>query len=412
MLTALRSPLAPAAALVVSLLSASPVAAQVAAAGSLTLQMAIDRALAANATIAAARLRGPINLANLAVARERLNPEGSFELEKETPKEAYGIAVPLELGGKRARRIDVGEATVRAGEAELAATVAQVRNDVRRAYFSQVLAESRLMLLREQRDLSTRARDTAQARFDTGSAPRLEVMQAQLALAAAENEATAAEGTASAARAALNALLAQPLDTPTGLSTNVDTGEPLATPAALMLAQTASTELLSLDRQIEEQRARIGLAQALRVPDLTPTFTLTHRAEPDFTYGWRAGAAITLPLFTTHKAGVLVEQTTLDQLISQRQATLLRIQGDVTAASLRAQAQRQLFVRYRDMIIPQAQQVEQLAQDSYQLGQTGISALLQALQATRDVRLRSLDAIDQFQTALTDLERAIGAPLP
>jgi len=412
MLTALRPPLARAAALFVSLLSASPVAAQVAAGGSLTLQMAIDRALAANATIAAARLRGPINLASLAVARERLNPEGSFELEKETPREAYGIAVPLELGGKRARRIDVGEATVRAGEAELAATVAQVRNDVRRAYFSQVLAESRLMLLREQRDLSTRARDTAQARFDTGSAPRLEVMQAQLALAAAENEATAAEGTASAARAALNALLAQPLDTPTALSTNVDTGDPLATPAALMLAQTASTELLSLDRQIEEQRARIGLAQALRVPDLTPTFTLTHRAEPDFTYGWRAGAAITLPLFTTHKAGVLVEQTTLDQLISQRQATLLRVQGDVTAASLRAQAQRQLFVRYRDMIIPQAQQVEQLAQDSYQLGQTGISALLQALQATRDVRLRSLDAIDQFQTALTDLERAIGAPLP
>ncbi len=412
MLTALRPPLARAAALFVSLLSASPVAAQVAAGGSLTLQMAIDRALAANATIAAARLRGPINLASLAVARERLNPEGSFELEKETPREAYGIAVPLELGGKRARRIDVGEATVRAGEAELAATVAQVRNDVRRAYFSQVLAESRLMLLREQRDLSTRARDTAQARFDTGSAPRLEVMQAQLALAAAENEATAAEGTASAARAALNALLAQPLDTPTALSTNVDTGDPLATPAALMLAQTASTELLSLDRQIEEQRARIGLAQALRVPDLTPTFTLTHRAEPDFTYGWRAGAAITLPLFTTHKAGVLVEQTTLDQLISQRQATLLRVQGDVTAASLRAQAQRQLFVRYRDMIIPQAQQVEQLAQDSYQLGQTGISALLQALQATREVRLRSLDAVDQFQSALTDLERAIGAPLP
>jgi cobalt-zinc-cadmium efflux system outer membrane protein len=179
-----------------------------------------------------------------------------------------------------------------------------------------------------------------------------------------------------------------------------------------MLAQTASTELLALDRQIEAQRARVMLAEALRVPDVTPTFTLTHRSEPEFTYGWRAGAAITLPLFTRHRAGVLVEQTTLDQLVAQRQATLLRVQGEVTAASQRAQAQRQLFIRYRDEIIPQAQQVEQLAQDAYQLGQTGIAALLQALQATRDVRLRSLDAIDQFQTALTDLERAIGAPLP
>jgi len=390
----------------------SPVAAQVAPVGSLTLQTAVDRAMAANPTIAAARLRGPINLANLAVARERLNPEASVELEKETPKESYALAVPLELGGKRARRIDVGEATVRSGEAELAATVAQVRNDVRRAYYGQLTAEARLMLLREQRDISMRARDTAQARFDAGSAPRLEVMQAQLALAAAENEATAAEGTAAAARASLNALLGQPLDTQTTLTTTIDTGEPLGTAAALTVAQMGSTELISLDRQIEAQRARLALAESLRVPDVTPTFTLTHRAEPEFTYGWRAGAAVTLPLFTTHRAGVLVEQTTLEQLIAQRQATLVRIQGDVTAASQRAQAQRELYVRYRDQIIPQAMQVEQLAQDAYQLGQTGIAALLQALQATRDVRLRSLDAIDQFQTALADLERAIGAPLP
>ncbi len=390
----------------------SPASAQVAPVGSLTLQAAVDRAMAANPTIAAARLSGPINLANLAVARERLNPEASVELEKETPKESYALAVPLELGGKRARRIEVGEATVRSGEAQLAATIAQVRNDVRRAYYGQLTAEARLTLLREQRDISTRARDTAQARFDAGSAPRLEVMQAQLALAAAENEATAAEGTAAAARASLNALLGQPLDAQTTLTTAVDAGELLATAPALTLAQMASTELMSLDRQIEAQRARVALARSLRVPDITPTFTLTHRAEPEFTYGWRAGAAVTLPLFTTHRAGVLVEQTTLDQLIGQRQATLVRIQGDVTAASQRAQAQRELYVRYRDQIIPQAMQVEQLAQDAYQLGQTGIAALLQALQATRDVRLRSLDAIDQFQTALADLERAIGAPLP
>jgi cobalt-zinc-cadmium efflux system outer membrane protein len=410
MLTALRPRLlVPGTALLLLLLSMDA-AAQ--GAGSLTLRVAIDRAMAANATIAAARLRGPINLANLAVARERPNPEGVVEFEKETPKEAYGVAVPLELGGKRARRIDVAQATIRAGEADIAATIAQVRNDVRRAYFGQVVAEQRLMILREQRDISMRARDTAQARFDAGDAPRLEVMQAQLALAAMENESTAAEGTAAAARASLNALLAQPLDTPTALSSAVDETMPPDTPAALTLAEMASAELVALDRQIDAQRARILLAQSLRVPDLIPAFTLTHRAEPEFTYGWRAGAAVTIPIFTTHRSAVLVEQTTLDQLMAQRQATLLRIRGDVTAASQRAEAQRQLFVRYRDEIIPQAQQVEQLAQDAYQLGQTGIAALLQALQATRDVRLRSLDAIDQLQSALADLERAIGAPLP
>src|SRR5689334_10355169 len=171
MLQALRQSFLIAAVGLTGLLPLSDVAAQVAPVGSLTMQVAIERAMAANATIAAARLRGPINLANLAVARERLNPEGSFELEKETPKEAYGVAVPFELGGKRARRIDVAEATIRAGDAEVAATIAQVRNDVRRAYFGQVVAEQRLLILREQRDISTRARDTAQVWFDAGDAP-------------------------------------------------------------------------------------------------------------------------------------------------------------------------------------------------------------------------------------------------
>jgi outer membrane protein, heavy metal efflux system len=396
----------------IAVLMAAPAGAQGPPAASLTLQAAMDRALAVNASIAAARLRGRISTAGLAVAGERLNPEASVEIAKETPKQAFGLAVPLELGGKRSKRIAVGEATVRSTEAELAATIAQVRNDVRRSYYDVLVADARSAILRELRDLSQRVRDTAQARFEGGDAPRLEVLQADLALATAENEASATEGTSAAARARLNAVLGQPLDTVQALSSPVDGSGPVLINAALQVARTGNAELAVLDRQIDEQRAKLALAGALRVPDVIPTATLTHDAEPEFTYGWRAGVAVTLPIFTTHKAGVLVEQTTLDQLMAQREALLVRIDGDVTAAAAAAEAQRTAYLRYRDLILPQAAQVEQLAQDSYQLGQTGIAALLLALQASRDVRLRSLEAVSQFQTALADLERAIGAPLP
>jgi cobalt-zinc-cadmium efflux system outer membrane protein len=396
----------------VAVLLAVSAAAQVAAVGPLSLQAAIDRALAANPTIAAARLTGAVNQAGLALAGEWPNPEVTAEFEKETPKQAFGLALPVELGGKRSKRIAVSEATIRAGEAALAATIAQVRNDVRRAYYAVLVADARLALLRELRDLSQRVRDTAQARFDTGDAPRLEVLQAGLTLAAADNEAATADGLSAAARTRLNALLGQPLDTSLQLSTPLGAGGPIGIDVTLNLAQKGSTELAVLDQQIEEQRAKVTLAEALRVPDLVPTATLTHDAQPEFTYGWRAGVAVTVPMFTTHKAGVRVEQATLDQLTAQREAAAIRITGEVTAATAAAEAQRQTYLRYRDSILPQAQEVEQLAQDSYHLGQTGIAALLQALQASRDVRLRSVDAVSQFHVALADLERAIGAPLP
>jgi cobalt-zinc-cadmium efflux system outer membrane protein len=395
-----------------TLVFAAPAAAQVTPDNSLTLQAAMDRALAANPTIAAARLTSAIHLAGRALAGERPNPEATVEFEKETPKQSYGVAVPLELGGKRAKRIAVSEATIHAGEAELTATIAQVRNEVRRAYYDVLVAEARLVVLRELRDLAQRVRDTAQARFDAGDAPRLEVLQASLVLAAAENEAIATQGVLVAAQTRLNALIGQPLDTSQRLSTSLDAGGPVEMDAALNLARTGSATLALLDRQIEQQRARLALAHALRTPDLVPTATLTHDAEPEFTYGWRAGLAVTVPIFTTHSAGVAVEQTTLDQLMAQRQAAVQRMTGEVTAAAAAAEAHRQTYIRYRDLILPQAQQVEQLAQDSYQLGQTGLASLLQSLQASRDLRLRSLDAVSELHAAIADLEQAIGAPLP
>jgi cobalt-zinc-cadmium efflux system outer membrane protein len=380
--------------------------------GPLTLDAAIQRALSANPTIAAARLRRTMSLAEVQVARERLNPEARVELERETPTRAYSLAVPIEAGGKRARRIAVSEAAVRTSEAEIARTIAEVRASVRRAYFELVIAASRLELLEDLQGIAVRARDAAQQRFDAGSAPRLEVVQADLALAEAQNQATGARGLVVAARAAFNALLALPADAAIPLASPIDLGPPAVAEAAIVQARAVNTEIAVLDRRLEEQRARIALARSLQQPDVTPEGTLTRGAEPEFSTGWRAAVAVTVPIFTRHRAGVLLEQATLAQLTAERDATLARLTGEVTSAAVLADSQRQQYLRYRDAIIPQALDVERMAEDAYRLGQTGISAFLQALQASRDVRVRSLQAAADFQAALADLERAIGAPLP
>jgi len=380
--------------------------------GPLTLQGAFDRALAANPTIAAARLRRAVNVAGLTVAGERPNPEAHTEIERETPKQSVGLSLPIELGGKRDRRIAVAEATLQVGEAELTQTIIDIRTQVRRAYFARLISDLRLGVLDELRQFATRARDAAQARFDVGSAPRLEVLQGQLALAQAENEATAAQATARAATVQLNALLGLPLDTPLVLATGLDAAAALTGAAALTRAQTSNAELAVIDRQIAEQTAKLALARALRTPDITPDVTLTRDSAPDFMYGWRVAAAATIPIFTTHRAGVLLEEAALAQLHAQRMAVLARVTGEVMAASEVADAQRMAYLRYQNEILPQAQQVETMAEDAYRLGQTGIAALLQALQASRDMRLRSLQTASDFQDALSQLERAIGAPVP
>jgi cobalt-zinc-cadmium efflux system outer membrane protein len=378
----------------------------------LTLDSAFTRALSSNPLIAAARLRRAINLAGIDVAGERPNPEAHAEVEKDTPKQTVGVAVPIELGGKRGRRVAVAQATLAAGEAELAQTIVEVRGQVRRAYFGRLVAEGRAAIFDELRQFASRARDAAQARFDSGSAARLELLQAQLALAGAEIETAGAVAAAQAARFQLNALLALPLETELPLGTTLDSAPTLLSQAALQLAESANAELTVLDRQIAEARARVALARSLRTPDVISDVSLTHDAQPEFLWGWRVAAAVSIPLFTSHRAGVRVEEATLSQLTAQRAAILARIAGEVTSASTLAEAERVSYLRYRDQILPQAQEVEQMAEDSYRLGQTGITALLQALQTSRQLRLQSLQTAADLQNALTDLERAIGAPLP
>ena len=378
----------------------------------LTLAAALDRALANSPAIVAARARRAIGVAGVAIAGERLNPEGRVEFDRDTPRQAYTLAVPWELGGKRDRRLAVAEASVRTTEADIDRVVAETRNAVRGAYFDLLTASARVTLLDELLGLATRARDTAQQRFEAGDAPRLEVLQADLARTQAQNETTGARGSVVAARARLNALVGLPMDAPTQLA-EPDLGAIVSAETAIRRARAASSELALLDRRLDEQRAKIALARALRTPDLTPEGSLTRGFGPgaEFQTGWKAAVAISLPLFTSHKAGVQLEEVTLTQVAAEREATLSRIAADVTAAAAIADAQREQYVRYRDEIIPQALEVERLAEDAYRLGRTGITAYLQALQATRDIRLRSLQAQADLQAALTDLERAIGAPL-
>ena len=405
-----RGPLWPGitAAVVCALLSS-----QTAAAGQelLSLADAIARAATANPALRAARTAEAIDIAGLAAAGQRPNPEVSVEAARETPHWAFAGTIPLELSGKRQRRLDVANATIASTEAETARVAADLRADVRRAYFVAVAAGRRVAVADDLVTIATRARDAARDRFQTGAAPRLEALQAELALAQTQNDATAGRGDLAAARAELNALLAYPGDAAPALADPLEVG-PLPVQSLVMgAALSGNAELAVLDKRIAEDRARVALATAMRRPDPSLTGTLTYDAPGEFTFGWRAGAAIALPIFTTGRPDIRIAEATLAHAIADREARAAQVSGAVTAALSRATAARQALDRYQSDVLPTLTQVEQMAEESYRAGQTGLPAYLQTLQAAREIRQRAVQAGLDYQMALADLEHAMGKPL-
>jgi cobalt-zinc-cadmium efflux system outer membrane protein len=373
-----------------------------------TLQSAFTLAEEHNPSLAAARLGRAADLAGIDVARERPNPEAAFEAGRDAPHEVFSIGVPLEFGGKRGRRIDLANATAARTLAEIAVQALELRRAVRMAYFELVAAASRAQVTTDLRQFAERTRNAARDRFESGAAPRLEALQAELALAQADNEQEAARGRLTAARAELNTLTGRPPDAAGDPSDSFDAG---TLPADIAAAVTTSPDIAAIDREIDEAVARERLARAMRTPDPTVSGGMLFDAPPDFTYGWKAGLAVTIPVFTRHDAGVRVEAARISQLKAQRDARLRELTGQATGAAARARAARQRYLRYRDEIIPQLATIESMAEDSYRSGQTGLAAFLQAMQAAREVRLLGTDAGLEYQSALADLERALGGPL-
>jgi cobalt-zinc-cadmium efflux system outer membrane protein len=393
---------------VLALLAVAPLSGQ----APLTLDEALSTALAANPALAASRLGREEAKARGDVARQRPNPELLLEEARDYPRDAATVSVPIERAGKRRARIGLADAQGRSGEAETARLLATTRNQVRRAYFALSAAQRRAAETVEIQRLAERARDAARARFEAGDVPRLDTLQAELAAAQAAGEADRAAGLLAGARADLNALLGRPLDTPLAVAAGLDAGQAPPPDLAVRLAQGSSTELASLDAGVVQQQAQAALARAELSRDVTAGAGVTHYSPPDFQWGWRASLTVPLPIFNNGRAQVRLEEATLARLQAERAAAAARIRGEVFSAAAQAETQRRAFLRFRDEILPRAAEVEAMAEDSYRSGQTGLVALLQSLQAVHDLRLQAVAAGTDYQNALADLERAIGAPLP
>lgn len=387
---------------------ASPALAQAAHGREMSVVDAVTTALRDNPGLRAARLSRQVAASEIDIARQRPNPDVLYEGTRETPHHALTLSLPIETAGKRLRRVAVSAAVAATTDADIALIEADVRASTKRAFYALLVAQLRQQLGQDLLAIGTRARDVAQARVQAGDAARMELVQVELARARLENDATGLSAEVAAAGSELNALLGRPPASAVlalGPTDPQDLDALLGAPASIA---GDSPEVVAVDRRAAEARARVDLANVLRTPDLVAQTTATYKAPPDFMYGWRVGASVTVPLFHRSAAGLTRERTAAEQARLNAAAARVAIAGRLAAVTARirglwAQRRREL-----DVLVPQAQELADMAEEAYRSGQIDLTSLLQTLQASRDVRMRTLDTVLSLQLGLADWERTSG----
>ena len=106
----------------------------------LTLAEALDRAEKQNLDLQAARAQRAVALASGRIAQKRPNPTVFFGAARDTPHESLFFDQPIEISGKREKRIEVAKQESLLTESSITASERQVRREVRVAYFTLVFA--------------------------------------------------------------------------------------------------------------------------------------------------------------------------------------------------------------------------------------------------------------------------------
>jgi cobalt-zinc-cadmium efflux system outer membrane protein len=380
----------------------------------LTLAEALDRAGASSPfqDVATAGIRAAE--AQRRVAGLRPNPSIVGEAENVAGTGIYrglrssettlGLALPLELGGKRGARIALAEAQI--GRAGLQAEIARadLRLRVTQTYNAAAAARRRVVIAEDQVGIASEVLRAARVRVQAGRASPLEEQRANVARISAEGALERTRRSAEAASGNLARLLGMPVG-PLDRSW-FDAVPSAGTPRPMAASGTLTVAAARAD--LETAGAQVRLARSQRVPDLTVSAS-ARRLEQTNDVAAVFGVSIPLTVFNTGRASIAVAEAQREQSDAQRRIALLDAEQDMANAQAEAENAATTARNAAGPALAAATEAARIARIGYREGKFGQLDLLDAERTLLETRTAAIDALAAYHDAQARLERLTAA---
>jgi outer membrane protein, heavy metal efflux system len=388
-------------------------------AGPLTLQRVVDTYIAKNLELQTAAYRLERTRADQIAARLRLNPgltvtADNLKINGPAPpfNGLYEVAVSysetIELGGKRKLRQTVADLTVSAAEAQFADTMRRGIAQVKRLYYTALLARYTVDVAMENRQTFEQLVQFNLARFREGAIAESEVIKVRLERIKFD----AAIRQAELIRRQANIRLLEQLGEST--FTKDITGQMDFGPIKGDLESLRQTALLerpdiqAAQRELEAANERLVLEQERAKPDITP-FVGYKRLAGDNTILF--GFSTPLKIRDRNEAGIARAAADVKAAQSQLELSRNRAIAEVEAAYSAFEAARDQVQTFRNELLNEADESRSIALAAYQEGATQLLPLLDAQRTRTEVRQQYFRTLFDYQTGLIDLELAVGKEL-
>ena len=376
----------------------------------LTLDAAIELALRANPTLRAAGSEVAAQEGALAQAGALPNPE--LELLREGDRgdnrtTTATLNIPIELGGKRAARVDAARQEGKLAALTLEAARAKLRADTAAAFHEAVAAQERERMAQELVLLAGRALAAAGKRVEAGTLSPVEETRARVAQGSARIEALHAARDLEGARIRLAALWAGD-----ARQLNIVAPQTVALPPAPslehLLAQLDGSPALRHARaQVGHREALARLERTRRTPDVN-VIVGAQREGPDTRNRAVLGLSVPLPLFNRNDGAVHDALRRVDKARDEQDAEKARLHAELAQAHARLTSAVAECALIASDILPGAEDAQRAANRGFELGKFGLIDVLDAQRVLAQSKNQYLTAVLDAHRAAADIARLLG----
>ncbi len=391
-----------------SILSAQPLP--------LTESEALARLSLSSPRVRAIRSSIDVARADVLAASRWPNPRVTFDREAVAgvTENMVMVSQALPITGRRGLEVQSATALVEASSSRADEALRRARADLRLAFAQLVSAQRRERELAAALDRLRGLADVLGKREAAGDAAGFDRLRAEREVLDLDADRAAVATERARAQAMLSAFFRDPPDPSAILAIEAASARPEVPPIAALVERAKSTrgELTALRKEVDAAHLSGQAADRRRIP------------EPEVVAGTKSSTAgggdigsvitvhATVPLFDRNRPERALAEARASQAAARAEAFLETLRTEIAALRAAVIERRATAERYRTAAVDGADQIERIAQVSYDAGERGILELLDAYRTGASARLRQATLDAGVRQAEIELEFVSGWEIP
>jgi cobalt-zinc-cadmium efflux system outer membrane protein len=384
---------------------------------SLTESQAIARLSDESPRVQAVRVAVDVARAEVLAAGRWPNPRVSFNREgvSGVAEHYLTVAQVLPVSGRRRLETSAASARVEATSHRVEDQLRRLRADLRLAFTDLWTAQFREEELARSRDRLRELADVLGRREAAGESAGFDRLRAERGVIDVEADRAAA----AAERAQAEGLLVSFFPSASAAAGGVEAIRPNQPPTPLpsiedlvARAEVARGELLALAREREAAEFMGQVARRRRIPDPEVVAGTKSSNAGGGDVGGLVGVQVSLPLFDRGRPERAAALARAAQVDAEAEALRLTVRTQIGAWRAAVVERRAAAQRYRTAANGSVDDIERIAQVSYDNGEAGILELLDAFRTSSSARVRQVMLDRAVREAEIELEFVSGWEIP